>query len=87
MDKKPDGKGEAFWAGVYDSARRKGCGSLSVKAEKVGKGWQWYDVLTWKPEPDQYFWFGPGRFDNKTLRESPAHNGVYLGALEISRVE
>ena len=87
VDKKPDGKGEAFWAGVYDNARRKGCGSLSVKAEKVGKGWQWYDVLTWKPEPDQYFWFGPGRFDNKTLRESPAHNGVYLGALEISRVE
>ena len=87
VDKKPGGKGEAFWAGVYDGVRRKGCGQISAKAEKTADGWQWYDVLTWKPEPGQYFWFAPGRFDAKLFRESPAHNGVYIDALEISRVE
>lgn len=84
VDKTPDGKGEAFWAGVYDDARRENCGTISVKAEKVADGWQWYDVATWKPEPRQHFWFGPGRFKGA---ESPAHNGVYVDAIEISRCE
>ena len=87
VDKKPSGTGEAFWAGVWDNVRRKNCGSISVKTQKVSDGWQWYDVLTWKPEQGQYFWFGPGRFNNKAMRESPAHNGVYIDALEISRLE
>ena len=87
VDKKPGGKGEAFWTGIWDSVRRKNCGWIFVKAEKVADGWQWYDVATWKPEPGQYFWFGPGRFDSKAMRESPAHAGVYIDALEISRLE
>ena len=30
--------------------------------------YHWYDVLTWVPAPDEYFWMGPGRFtpDGKT---------------------
>ena len=87
VDKKQDGKGEAFWAGVYDDVRRKNCGIISVKAENVAGGWQWYDVATWKPETGQHFWFGPGRFDGRTMRESPAHSGVYVDAIEISRAE
>ena len=79
-----DGFGEAFWAGVYDDGRRKGCGSISVKAKDAGDGYQWYDVTTWQPESDQHFWLGPGRF-KKGLAESPVHNGVYIDALEISR--
>lgn len=86
VDKKPGG-GEAFWAGVWDGVRRRNCGSISVKAVDVKDGWRWYDVVSWKPESGQYFWFAPGRFDVKTMRESSAHNGVYIGALEISRVE
>ena len=84
VDKKPGGKGEAFWTGVWDNVRRKNCGSISVKAQNVKDGWQWYDVLTWKPEEGQYFWLGPGRF---TGTESSAHSGVFVDAIEISRCE
>ena len=84
VDKKKGGSGEAFWAGVWDDVRRKNCGSISVKAQNVSDGWQWYDVITWKPESGQHFWFGPGRFKGT---ESQAHDGIYIDALEISRVE
>ena len=63
---------------------RKNCGCIFVKAQNVKDGWQWYDVLTWKPEEGQYFWFGPGRF---TGTESSAHSGVFVDAIEISRCE
>ena len=84
VDRKPGGKGEAFWAGVYDSVRRCGCGMMSKKSEEISDGYRWYDVVSgWEPRKGQYFWLGAGRF--KDVGESPAHNGVYIDAIEISR--
>ena len=84
VDRKPGGNGEAFWAGVYDGVRRRGCGTFSKKVEEVSQGYQWYEVMTgWRPQQGQYFWAGAGRF--KGDGESSAHRGVYVDALEISR--
>ena len=86
VEKEPDSKGEAFWAGVYDTPAKKGCGSISVKAEKCGDGYLWYDVCTWMPKDGQYFWFAPGRFDKKG-GDTSAIKSVWLDRIEISRME
>ena len=86
VEKEPDSKGEAFWAGVYDTPAKKGCGSIFVKTEKCGDGYLWYDICTWMPKDGQYFWFAPGRFDKKGGGTS-AIKSVWLDCVEISRVE
>ncbi len=59
------GDGEAFWAGVYDDGRKKSQCFASRKTAEMRDGYAWYDVGEWTPEPDQYIWIGPGRFDLK----------------------
>ena len=84
VEKDPSAKGEAFWAGVYDRVAKKGCGSISVKAERCGDGYAWYDVCKWKPRDGQYFWLGPGRF--KKNGGVSAIKSVWVDRIEISRV-
>ena len=83
---KGDREGEAFWAGVYDTARTRGYGGVSPTTAEVGDGYQWYDVATWLPEASQYVWIGPGRFDQKGGQPS-AIEAVYVDKLELSKVE
>ena len=83
VEREPDAKGEAFWAGVYDTPAKKGRGAISVKAEKCGDGYAWYDVCTWKPRDGQYFWLGPGRF--KKGVGASAVKAVWVDRVEISR--
>ena len=85
MEKEPDAKGEAFWAGVYDTPAKKGRGAISVKAEKCGDGYVWYDVCKWKPKDGQYFWLGPGRF--KKDGGASAIKSVWVDRVEISRLD
>jgi hypothetical protein len=77
-------QGEAFWAGVYDVARKKGHGQISPKTTEVGDGYQWYDVATWLPETNQYIWAGPGRFD-KAAGEPSAIQALYVDKFEMVR--
>jgi hypothetical protein len=77
--------GPAFWAGVYDTTRARGYGQIEPTVAQVADGYQWYDVTTWKPEPNQYIWAGPGRFDKKANASSPV-NAVYIDRLELERV-
>ncbi|MBN1557056.1 MAG: DUF4838 domain-containing protein [Lentisphaerae bacterium] len=76
--------GEAFWAGVYDTARRKGYGRIAPRTDAVDDGYQWYDVATWVPEAEQYIWAGPGRFD-KGAGEASAIEAVYIDCIELVR--
>ena len=85
VEKDPAAKGEAFWAGVYDTPAKKGLGAISVKAEKCGDGYVWYDVCKWKPKDGQYFWLGPGRF--KKNGGVSAIKSVWVDRVEISRVD
>ena len=81
----PDG--EAFWVGVYDYAKKKGCGERYIQCSQVGDGYQWFDVLKWVPEETNDFWIGPGRFDLKEHATSPSYKAVYIDKLELSRAE
>ena len=72
--------GEAFWAGVYNTATTEYYGNLSVNLKNVQPGYQWY-VLSekWPPHGSDYIWMGPPRFTNG---KSPVEN-VYLDRIEI----
>ena len=62
VDKECDG--EAFWAGVYSKGASRGRGGIEPRTSDVLDGeYCWYDVLTWTPAPDEYFWIAPGRFN------------------------
>ena len=79
------GEGEAFWMGVYSKGASRGRGGIEPRTADVPDGeYRWYDVLTWVPAPDEFFWMGPGRFtpDGK----SPI-NGVYLDKIRFQRID
>ena len=83
VDKERDG--EAFWAGVYSKGALRGRGGIEPRTADVPDGeYRWYDVLTWVPAPDEYFWMGPGRFnaDGKS-----ATKGVYLDKIKFTLAE
>ena len=86
VEKQPGKEGEAFWAGVYDSKNRRGCGGLERKTSDVGDGYAWYDVADWVPERDHYFWIGPGRFDKQSGATS-AIKSLKIDKLELLRLD
>lgn len=86
VEKEPGKEGEAFWAGVYDSKNKKGCGGVERKVSAVEDGYVWYDVAEWVPESDHYFWIGPGRFDKKGGATS-AIKALLIDKLELLRLE
>ena len=82
VDKARDG--EAFWAGVYSKGASKGRGGIEPRTADVPDGeYRWYDVLSWVPAPDEYFWIAPGRFneDGKS-----AIDGVYVDKIRFEPV-
>ena len=82
VDKLRDG-GEAFWAGVYDPVAKRGRGGIQPRTENVSADYAWYDVCTWTPNENEYFWIGPGRFGNDG---KSSINAIWIDKLEISRV-
>ena len=76
--------GEAFWAGVYDPVAKKGRGEIHPKTDKVGGEYAWYDVCTWVPNDDEYFWIGPGRF-NKDGKS--AIKAVWIDKIEFLKAK
>lgn len=87
VEKTPGADGEAFWAGVYDSANKKSRGGIDRKTAAIPEdGYAWYDVAEWVPEAAHYFWIGPGRFDNKGGAAS-AIQALYIDQLDIIRLE
>ena len=82
VDKLRDG-GEAFWAGVYDPVAKRGRGGIEPRTENVSADYAWYDVCTWTPNENEYFWIGPGRFgkDGKSSIQA-----LWIDKIEISRV-
>ncbi len=52
--KGPDGN--AFSAGIYDVTKRKGLGSILIKAADLQDGWRVYKLGAFRPEGRQYLW-------------------------------
>ena len=84
VEKQPGNEGEAFWAGVYDPKAKQGCGGIEPKTSALGDGYTWFDVAEWVPQPDHYFWIGPGRFD-KTNGATSSIKSIFIDKLELSR--
>ncbi len=74
--------GEAFWAGIYDVARKKGWGQIQPRVSETKPGYQWYEIGTWLPEAEQYVWFGPGRFDKEQAQRGVAE-AVWIDRIEF----
>jgi hypothetical protein len=77
-------EGNAFWAGVYDMARKKGWGQIQPSTAAVGEGYQWFDVATWAPETQQYLWVGPGVFKDGG---PSAIKAIHIDRFELVRAE
>ena len=83
VDKALDG--EAFWTGVYSKGASRGRGGIEPRTADIQDGeYHWYDVLTWVPAADEFFWIGPGRFNSDG--KSPI-NGVYIDKIRFELVE
>lgn len=81
FDKAADG--EAFWAGIYSKGASRNRGSIEPRTGDAPDGeYRWYDVVTWVPASDEYFWIGPGRFDKDG---KSAIKGVYIDKIEFVR--
>ncbi len=80
---KSDRQGNAFWAGVYDTARKRGWGQIQPATSAVKDGYQWYDVATWTPETNQYIWVGPGTYPKDGGQS--AIEAVYIDRFELTR--
>ncbi|MBR1870959.1 MAG: DUF4838 domain-containing protein [Kiritimatiellae bacterium] len=79
------GNAQAFSAGVYDDDATRTVRAKEPRLSATADGYQWYELVTWKPQDGQYFWFAPGWFDANTLRENPDLEAVYLDCLELER--
>lgn len=86
VEKEPGKEGEAFWAGVYDTGKKKSHGGIDRKTAVIGEGYAWYDVAEWTPEADHYFWVGPGRFGLKGGSAS-AIKALFIDKIELMRVD
>ncbi len=84
VEKDPDIKGEAFWAGVYDWKAGKGICEQDPRCEQITTDdYAWYEIGVFKPKPSYGFWMGPGRFTNgkSTVK------AVYIDKIELSRAD
>jgi hypothetical protein len=82
---KTDRNGDAFWAGVYDTKRKKGWGQIQPATSDVSTEYAWYDVATWMPEEGQYIWVGPGPFQKDGGQS--AVKAVYVDAFDLQRID
>ena len=87
VDKVPGIDGNAFWSGIYtqvpkprDSVKR-----VVKIAEVKDGGYAWYDLGEWRPEKDDYFWFGAGEF-NRTKGEVSSVKAAYIDKLSFEEV-
>ena len=75
--------GEALWAGIYDYKTKRGP-QISIKAENVKDGYQWYEIGSFEPGAKQRVWLGSGRYDRKGGGKS-AVKGVYVDRIELKK--
>ena len=53
-------RGTAFDAGVFDEKAWKVAGRTVLRTDRVGSDYAWYDICTFVPNSNEYFWIAPG---------------------------
>lgn len=81
---------DAFAAGIYDSeARRPVDGGKRWKIGDIADNeYHWYDFAVWpgKMGGQQFVWVQPGGFD-RTNKENPGIEGIYVDCMELEEIE
>ena len=77
------GDGEAFWAGIYDPVNKEEVLQTGWSTEETSSDYRWYTVGEWTPREGEYFWLGPGRFEDGG---TSAVKAVWLDKIEIIEV-
>lgn len=80
VDKASDGN--AFWTGVYDPVSKKNLLYVVKKTAQTSSEYQWYDIGSWQATGTEYFWIGPGPFEDGALS---AVKAVWVDKVEIRR--
>lgn len=75
--------GEAFWCGAYDTAKAIHRGQIDPDISQIKDGYQWYDVIVWTPNQDDYIWAGPGRFG----KNGSAIHAVFIDQIEFMELD
>ena len=76
-------RGTAFDAGVFDEKAWKVAGHAVLRTDRVGPNYDWYDVCTFVPNANEYFWIAPGALTKNGDKKA---NAVWLDKISIEPV-
>ncbi len=75
--------GVAFSAGVFDEREWKGAGGTTLRTDRVGSDYAWYDICTFVPNDGEYFWIAPGALNTNGDK---AANALWLDKIAFEPV-
>ena len=75
--------GVAFSAGVFDEREWKGAGGTTLRTDRVGPSYAWYDICTFEPNANEYFWIAPGALTKNGDKKA---NAVWLDKISFEPV-
>lgn len=75
--------GVAFSAGVFDEREWKGAGGVTLRTDRVGSDYAWYDICTFVPNDGEYFWIAPGGLNKNGDKKASA---VFLDKISLEPV-
>lgn len=76
-------RGTAFSMGVFDEKAWKLAGHTVLRTDRVGPNYDWYDVCTFVPNANEYFWIAPGALTKNGDKKA---NAVWLDKISFEPV-
>ena len=76
-------RGTAFDAGVFDEKAWKVSGRTVLRTDRVGPNYDWYDICTFVPNANEYFWIAPGALTKNGDKKA---NAVWLDKISFEPV-
>ena len=76
-------RGTAFDAGVFDEKAWKVAGRTVIRTDRVGPSYAWYDICTFEPNANEYFWIAPGALTKNGDKKA---NAVWLDKISFEPV-
>ena len=76
-------RGTAFDAGVFDEKAWKSAGRTVIRTDHVGPSYAWYDICTFEPNANEYFWIAPGALTKNGDKKA---NAVWLDKISFEPV-
>ena len=84
VEKAKVGTGVAFRAYIRENGSNKILGEINPSVSEIKDGYVWYDVLTWTPKWNDFFYMAPG---GKGDESASAIKAAYLDKIEFVRAQ